>query len=317
MKTAVTVPITNDLFHDFLQCKYKAYLKLTGISGRESEYENLCTALLRDYRPQAEEHLLNSLRAHSMERDPPSLSEAMQRGPEVIIGGSIATDGMVCRFDAIVRASLALARPEYLPVLYACANQTSLFDRSRLAFCGLALTSLQGSKAPIGKIVHGLPPTISNLQLPKLLPQAKRPLKCLIALRDGGAAPLFCLNDHCPTCEYREHCHTIATQKDDLSLLRGLNEKKIVDLHKRGIFTVTQYSYTFRLRKRQVTGPKHNQKHDQALQALAIRTCKIYVTETPHMASSATQLYLDVEGLPDRSFCVTVNKSPALRAVVG
>ena len=41
-------------------------------------------------------------------------------------------------------------------------------------------------------------------------------------------------------------CRAAAVEKDDLSLLGGLTAKEIAGLNRRGIFTVTQYSYTFR-----------------------------------------------------------------------
>ena len=42
--------ISDDLFRDFLNCKYKAFLKISGKCGQKSDYENLQVALLRDYR---------------------------------------------------------------------------------------------------------------------------------------------------------------------------------------------------------------------------------------------------------------------------
>ena len=32
------IPISNDLFRDFLQCKYKAFLKISGKCGQKSDY---------------------------------------------------------------------------------------------------------------------------------------------------------------------------------------------------------------------------------------------------------------------------------------
>ena len=59
-------------------------------------------------------------------------------------------------------------------------------------------------------------------------------------------APSFRLNVHCKICEFQESCIAAAKEKDMLSLLKGLSGKEIDALNKRGIFTVTQYSYTFR-----------------------------------------------------------------------
>ena len=91
-------------------------------------------------------------------------------------------------------------------------------------------------------------------------------------------------------------------EKDDLSLLRGLKPKELVKLNSKGIFTITQYSYTFRPRKRRKKAAKVPVKHDHAIQALAIRTNTVYVASKPSVPSTPTRLYLDIEGLPDRDF---------------
>ncbi|MCH7751713.1 MAG: TM0106 family RecB-like putative nuclease, partial [Planctomycetes bacterium] len=63
-----------------------------------------------------------------------------------------------------------------------------------------------------------------------------------------------------------------------------------------------QFSFTFRPRKRrkgmQDTIPKHN----HALQARALRENTLYVAEKPALPSRGTQVYLDVEGIPDKEF---------------
>src|SRR5438270_696185 len=57
-------------------------------------------------------------------------------------------------------------------------------------------------------------------------------------------------NDHCQACEYRQRCRDRAVQEDNLSLLRGMGEKEVREHHRKGIFTVTQLSCTFRPRRR-------------------------------------------------------------------
>jgi predicted RecB family nuclease len=75
-----------------------------------------------------------------------------------------------------------------------------------------------------------------------------------------------------------------------------MGEKEIKACNRKGIFSVTQLSYTFRpkrLRKR--TAPQAL-KHIYALQARAIRDNSIYVAQRPLLPSSHTSVYLDVEG---------------------
>ena len=72
----------------------------------------------------------------------------------------------------------------------------------------------------------------------------------------------------------------MAERNGDLRLLRGLGEKEEAKLNRKGIFNITQLSYTFRPRRRRKAKPNRPAKHNHALQALAIRTGTIYVTRT-------------------------------------
>jgi predicted RecB family nuclease len=77
--------------------------------------------------------------------------------------------------------------------------------------------------------------------------------------------------------------------------------KEMMRHNSRGIFTVKQLSYTFRSRrpaKRQTQRFPHN----FALQALALRENKVHVHGDPGLTLPTTQVFLDIEGLPDRGF---------------
>ena len=73
-------------------------------------------------------------------------------------------------------------------------------------------------------------------------------------------------------------------------------------LSDKGIFTVTQLSYTFRPRRRRAFKSSHAFKHEPALKALAIRKDRIHVVGTPTFNIPECRVYLDVEGIPDRDF---------------
>ena len=110
------------------------------------------------------------------------------------------------------------------------------------------------------------------------------------------------LNDHCQVCEFRQRCHDQAVQEDNISLLRGMGEKEIKSYARKGIFTVTQLSCTFRLRKKGKRVKRQQQPHYFALQAAAIRDKKIYVLKPPPLPASPVRIYLDIEGDSERSF---------------
>ncbi len=116
------------------------------------------------------------------------------------------------------------------------------------------------------------------------------------------AAPDLVLNRHCAECEFRDRCRKIAVEKDDLSLLAGMSAKERQRLRSKGIFTVTQLSYTFRPRRRPRRQRDKREKHHHSLKALAIREQKIHIVGSPELKIEGTPVYLDVEGLPDRDF---------------
>ncbi|MBE0539850.1 MAG: IS66 family transposase [Verrucomicrobia bacterium] len=120
--------------------------------------------------------------------------------------------------------------------------------------------------------------------------------------RSGPAPPDLVLNRHCAECEFRDRCRKIAMEKDDLSLLAGMSAKERQKLRSKGIFTVTQLSYTFRPRRRPKRLRDKREKYHHALKALAIREQKIHIVGSPELKIEGTPVYLDVEGLPDRDF---------------
>src|SRR5262249_51961032 len=131
---------------------------------------------------------------------------------------------------------------------------------------------------------------------------APRPLEGWAPLAGPAPPPPLVLNDHCQVCEFRQRCLEEAKRKDDISLLRGLNERAIKKLKKRGITTVTQLSYMFRPRKEKKREVKNRRPHSFGLQALAIRDGKTYVYGTLELPTRPVRIYLDVEGDPERNF---------------
>jgi len=298
----VATTISNDLFHDFLHCKYKAYLKITGKCGQKSDYEIIDFQLSADYRRRATDHLLQSRASAEICKSPPDLPKALRQRHAIVTDGYATVDDTSVHFDALL---LAAPRPassssSYIPVLFSRDQKMSKDDGLLVAFCGLALERLLGRPVDVGRVIHGEQFAVSRVAIPKLMPTVKKTLREIVDL--VGSPPLLRLNHHCSICEFRRDCHAAAVEKNDLSLLRGLKPKELIKLNSKGIFTVTQYSYTFRPRRHRKRAAKVPVKHDHALQALAIRTNTIYVASKPSLPSTPTRLYLDVEGIPDRDF---------------
>ena len=73
-------------------------------------------------------------------------------------------------------------------------------------------------------------------------------------------------------------------------------------LQRKGIFTVNQLSYLYKPRRNRKRRKRRPLGFDYALQALALRNRRIYVYETPSIPVQETEIFLDIEGLPDLAF---------------
>src|SRR5215212_6033605 len=86
-----------------------------------------------------------------------------------------------------------------------------------------------------------------------------------------------------------------------------MTTKERVKCGEKGISTITQLSYGYRpRRKRRV---KQNDpprtlpvRHDHKLKALAVKKAQIHVIGSPSLPLQRTPVFMDVEGMPDRSF---------------
>ena len=171
-----------------------------------------------------------------------------------------------------------------------------------LAFDAFVLSETLGRAISIGKIIHGDDHATFKVKTSALAGEVRKRLGKIATLLSNPTPPDLVLNRHCAECEFQARCRKIAIEKDDLSLLAGMSMKERQKLRSKGIFTVTQLSYTFQPRRR----PKHQrdkrEKYYHSLKALAIREKKIHIVGSPELKIEGTPVYLDVEGLPDRDF---------------
>jgi predicted RecB family nuclease len=145
-------------------------------------------------------------------------------------------------------------------------------------------------------------PRVMKVKISALAGEVRKRLGKITALLASPVPPDLVLNRHCAECEFQARCRKLAVEKDDLSLLAGMSAKERQKLRSKGIFTVTQLSYTFRPRRRPRRQRDKREKYHHALKALAIREQKIHIVGSPELKLDGTPVYLDVEGLPDRDF---------------
>ena len=159
-----------------------------------------------------------------------------------------------------------------------------------------------GRTVSLGKIIHGDDHAMLKVKTPALAGEVRKRLGNISALLASPEPPDLVLNRHCAECEFQTRCRKIAVEKDDLSLLAAMSAKERQKLRSKGIFTITQLSYTFRPHHRPKRQRDKREKYHHSLKALAIREQKIHIVGSPELKIEGTPVYLDVEGVPDRDF---------------
>jgi predicted RecB family nuclease len=191
---------------------------------------------------------------------------------------------------------------QFVPIRFIFFNKLSKDDKLLLAYNALVLGQVLGRDIAVGKVIHGDDHATLKVKTSALAGEVRKRLEKIAALLSSSAPPDLVLNRHCAECEFHDRCRMIAVEKDDLSLLATMSAKERQKLRSKGIFTVTQLSYTFRPRRRPKRLRDKREKYHHSLKALAIREKKIHIVGTPELKIEGTPVYLDVEGLPDRDF---------------
>ncbi len=221
---------------------------------------------------------------------------------------------------------------QFIPIRFIYRNKLTKDDRLLLAFDAFVLSEMLGREVSLGKIIHGDDHTTLKVKISTMFGEVRKRIEKITALLSNRSAdshvreseagvaetrglsgprsvvlPDLVLNRHCGECEFRDRCRQKAIEADDLNLLAGMSAKERQKLRSRGIFTVTQLSYTFRPRRRPRRQRDKREKYHHALKALAIREQKIHIIGSPELKLEGTPVYLDVEGLPDRDFYCRIN----------
>ena len=289
--------ITKEIFESFLVCPYKAYRLLKGESGNKSEYELLHQEIAAEYRQEAMSRFLVGYKNNEPGTALIFQNSSLTNGSEIVFHQKISHQGLSSFFYAIERmpGKSELGPFHYTPVLFTPNKKLTKEEKIASAFDGLVLGTLQGRRPLYVRLISGEDFKTTKLKIENNFKTVERAIDQIKLLAIKGLS-VPTLNRHCQICEFKDSCRQRAIEKDDLSLLTGINAKEIEALNKKGIFTVTQYSYTFRARRR------FKKSYPFNLRALAVREKKVHIYGTPIMPMSEVRIYLDVEGDPERNF---------------
>jgi predicted RecB family nuclease len=323
--------ITSHLFEAFLKCATKCHLRSLGetssgneyagwVRAQDESYQREATRRLQEGVPETERivappvtenfktskwQLAVDLVAQTSDRSADSHVREFRSNEETRgLGGPRSEQLLESRLHAVERVpSEGRGKAaQFIPIRFIFRNKLTKDDKLLLAFDAFVLSQVLGREVSLGKIIHGDDHATQKVRTPALTGEVRKRIEKISALLSSSAPPDLVLNRHCAACEFQARCRQKALETDDLSLLANMSAKERQKLRSKGIFTVTQLSYTFRPRRRPKRMRDKREKYHHSLKALAIREKKIHIVGSPELKIEGTPVYLDVEGLPDRDF---------------
>lgn len=292
--------ITSEVFVAYSQCPHKAYLLLfSNDQGTPHDY----TSILEERRKAHQTQYLETFK-QSHENAKPYDEKNLRKG-EFFIEAKLKVDCWEAACDVLTKVDQGASswKVIYEPTIVVGTYSITKEQKTELLFFGKVLGHIQKNLPAAGKIV-GMDGKTHRAKLEGGYKSIAPFLKTLQAWMEETPTepPALILNKHCPSCQFREVCRAKAKEIDHLSLLTGVTEREIKKLNSKGIFTVTQLSYTYRARKQGKISKSRKTKYHHSLKALSIRDNRIYVVEKANIDLSNTLIFLDIEGIPDQNF---------------
>ena len=296
--------VNSHLFEAFLECSTKCWLRSRAEPTAGNIYAEWARAQSKTYCEGGLKRLPAMFPENGRAIAPPVSQYARDVTWRFASDVRVGMNNLDLHLEAVERVPAAgRGRSfQFVPYRFQFANKLTKNDKLSLAFDAYVLSEAVGREVNLGKITYGDAHATLKVKLSSLVSQVRKTIKDITALLADDSPPDLVLNRHCGQCEFQARCRERATEKDELSLLSGMSEKERKWLHGRGIFTVTQLSYTFRPRRRRRSSRDKPEKFHHSLRALAIRENKIHAADLPDPKLDGTPIYLDVEGLPDRDF---------------
>src|SRR6266478_2587786 len=292
--------ITTDLVEAFLKCPTKCFLRSLGETGVGNTYADWLCAQSTAYQREGSTRLKGGANGECVTGplDRKKLKSATWR---MAIESKVCAEDLACTLHAVERvpSDNPGTRTQFIPTRFIFTNKLGRHDKLLVAFDALVLSETLGREVVLGKIIHGEDFVTLKVKTSVLESEVRSITAKIATLISDKKPPDLVLKRHCPECEFVDSCRTKATEADDLSLLAGISEDERNRHRSKGIFTVTQLSYTFRTRRTPKRAKKPARPRYPALQALAIRENTVFVHGSPRLPDSKTQVYLDIEGLPD------------------
>jgi len=296
--------ITPDLFEAYLKCPTKCFLRAHGEKPAGNEYSEWKENQTAEYASQGIQRLRQGYKAEECVCGDHATGNTKFPKWRMATSFPASTENLQSTIHAVehLPSQAQGESPRFIPVRFIARNKVTRDDKLLLAFDARVLAESIGRESHFGKIIHGGDFVVCKVKTAALKRVVDNMTGNISELITGQSPPELVLNRHCSECGFQSRCRGKAIEKDDLSLLANLHRTERKQLKDKGIFTVTQLSYTFRPRRR----PKHlkekREKYHHSLKALAIRERKIHVVGHPRLNITGTPVLLDVESVPDCDF---------------
>jgi predicted RecB family nuclease len=296
--------ITSEILMAYSQCPQKAFLLLCADQqGMAHEYSRM----LEQQKRRNQINHIDALKARSqtsLEEHSHLVTDLKNEG-NLLIKATLKSEDLETNCDVLTRIESSSSQGDYSYEPTICVGTHSITKEQKLEllFAGYVLGKIQGKVPEQGKIIdaNGISHSVKLRESADILPPLLRPLQKWTATSSPLPPPLL-LNKHCPSCQFRDLCQARAEKEDNLSLLASITPKDVQRYEKKGIFTVKQLSYVYRPRRPSKRAKNLQATHKPELQALAIRTGKIYLQHIPTFARQNVELFFDIEGIPDQQF---------------
>ena len=296
--------ITTDLVEAFLKCPTKCFLRAHAEVETGNAYADWVRTESDVFRSEGIKRLVAGVAPDKCATGTAATESGRLAQWQFALDFVARSENLLCSCHAVERIpSAGRGRAaQFVPIRFVFSNKLTRHDKLLLAFDALVISKVLGREVTLGRIIYGDDRVTLKVKVSALKNEVEKLTDKIGVLISSPSPPDLVLNRHCAACEFQARCRQKAIEKDDLSLLAGMSEKERKKFHRKGIFTVTQLSYTFRPRRRPKRLRDKREKYHHSLKALAIREKKIHIVGSPELKIEGTPVYLDVEGLPDRDF---------------
>ncbi|MFC1552807.1 TM0106 family RecB-like putative nuclease [Candidatus Latescibacterota bacterium] len=296
--------ITDEIFQAFLSCETKSYFKFLGDVGLQHKLIEFEQNRLEDFKQKCLVKLCSNFEVDEYLIGE-SYPKAFKNSKYHLIGDCVLhAQGLRSHIHALERSTTpdkGKYNP-FIPIRFLPNEKITKSDKLLLMFDALVLYTASGKLPQFGKIIHNSKQRVTKVNLIKLMEITRTIISKIIALQTSHTVPQLILNKHCTKCEFQSRCREKAIEKDELTLLSGMTKEERKRQHNKGIFSVTQLSYTFRARRRPKRLASTPEKYSPALRALAIREHKIHIAGKLDLTLKGNPIFLDVEGISDQNF---------------